>query len=601
MKFTVFTVLLVVVIAFLSLTGCIPFAMQAEWVRRLSYWTVVGNYILLGFTLWLLFKDRLRVDFIRSLLRLHTPALLLLFVCAGVQWRSHPFEFKILADEHLIAASAKRLHEARLYEVPDQYHQLGQQQVLMQHVDKRPPAFSVLVASVHDMFGFSFKTPIYVNALLLPVFLLLAYALAVRFWGKIAGLFTLLLIGSLPLAGSVFVSGALLPLTCVLILVCAHLALSFMKGPSQTAYAALLFAFCLLAQSRYEAVLFVPLLAFPLLSRWGRPKDWPHLLHAPLAVASALLLVRVWHHSAFRLNPKLWQSDASPFALSFVQGNLTDLQLYLFSFSSDSSNSVLLGLVGVLGCVAMAVRAARGRVGFLSTEGRSVFIALLCGTLMLLSLLLAYSWPIAGPMTVRLLLPIWLLLALCGGWFLATLYTAVGRIGKRVVVWVIVAVVLGVLLPRLSLAQYEKLSPQQTDFIEIKRYLDRTRESAGYRTFVADHTAFYYLLGENVTDTKLFNVKPDLIAEYMKLKIAGPIFFPLHLGFNHSVGEFAGYEDFTRINSDYYQMKDYKVLRYAPDRAVVIQQVEAVDAPEFADLTEINALPPERRFRVLVP
>jgi hypothetical protein len=161
-------------------------------------------------------------------------------------------------------------------------------------------------------------------------------------------------------------------------------------------------------------------------------------------------------------------------------------------------------------------------------------------------------------MTVRLLLPIWLLLALCGGWFLATLYTAVGRIGKRVVVWVIVAVVLGVLLPRLSLAQYEKLSPQQTDFIEIKRYLDRTRESFGYRTFVADNAAFYYLLGENVTDTKLFNVKPDLVAEYVKLKNAGPIFWAYHLGYNYDVGEFVEYADIGRINPDFYQIREYQ-------------------------------------------
>ncbi|GEM_PF-4649115 len=583
----------------LSISGFIPRDLQVEAVRKGAYWFLLINSIFVCAVFFRnFFVDGKALSLSRfwQVLASHRWGIGASIFCVTLQLCAVSFTYKTLADEHVIAGSAKQMHETRLYQNPQQVHTVfDREETLLWVVDKRPPLYSFLISLVHGIVGFHFLTPVYLNAFLLFPFMLLIYALTVDTWDRLSGAFAVLVVGTLPLLGYVFVSGALMPLNLCLIFLCFYFVRRFLQAPSVLLYALVLFTFSLLIQARYESVLFFPLLLLPILYRWHDKASLSSLLSWPLPVFLFFVIPRVWHHSVFVLNESVWESESSPFAVSHIFDNWDLFMQFLFSLEASNPSSLVLGIFGSLGVLISIAFYLTGRWRFRISSDSVAWVSLGAGVFLLFLLLLSYSWSISGPVTVRLTLPILVFLGIFGGVLLSKFFyrwSSLVTIALVCLIWMFV-------LPVQNRAAYHQMNRFSREFVELKKYVEETRSEHGYRTFVSDNVSFFYLLGENATNVKFLNLKTDFYAEYVKLKNAGRVFMVRRDGFDYSRNEMAPYQRVEKLD-ERFKTTVVDTIEVNPNWTTVISEIVSVDVSNDVDV-DFGEFDGQRRFRMLVP
>ncbi|MBL9212511.1 MAG: glycosyltransferase family 39 protein [Opitutaceae bacterium] len=388
-----------------------------------------GYYYILGvFALWLYFSSRVLATR-RALWTawLRRPGLvgLALAAAAGFALWSDMFAHKVLFDEYVLQGTAWHMHLTKEVGTPLRaYDFAGTWLVIDTFLDKRPYFFSFLIALLHDLTGYRLENVFVLNAALTLATLAAVYWLVRTLTGRVGpALLAVGLLATLPLFGQ-NATGASMELLNVAMIVGVMVAATlYLRAPDADRLACLVLATILLAQTRYESVLFVAPSAAVIVLGWWRAGRI--ILPWPAVIAPLLLVPYAWHDRFVGSKPILWQlreGEASRFAWHYAPGNLEGAWNFFSSTSPGQPNSLWLVLLGAAGLAWALVRLARW---WRTAAGREVLPAVIPVTALFgltiaanLGLLMFYYWSrLDEPIATRFALPFCLVLALTAGWF----------------------------------------------------------------------------------------------------------------------------------------------------------------------------------------
>ena len=443
-------------------------------VRYGGYWIIALTFVLFLVSLiqylrreWTRFR-REDIDWVRWILTIVATVLLLIH---------EPHGFKVLMDEFVLAATSMSMHMNREVFTPLLTHNFDGAYIVMGGIlDKRPFFFSFLLSVVHDLTGFRPENVFLLNGLLTFGLLSLVGGFCSRMVNWHAGRIAVILLAGLPLLALNATGGGFEILNLVMIMLAMTAAVSFLKERDAVSLNLLVLTGILLAQTRYESILYVVPIA--VIIGWTWLKDRRIRLTWPVLISPLLLIPYPLVNSVFRAYKDFWQLPAnidSPFNLGFLGDNLSHAVAFFFSHSPLQSNSILLSLFGGAGLVfglILLIRHAMARKALSPAEG--VLAAFGAVVLVTFSVLMCYHWGQLDDFVVsRLSLPLYLLAAL-----VAPLALADFKPGPRV--WngaLLVAIVfaLGFSVPSAARA------------FSTERFATY-RENDWFRRFIIDHS-----------------------------------------------------------------------------------------------------------------
>lgn len=386
-------------------------------VRHLGYWFLLATVALFITSLWRLGREKRPLQVNR---RVCLP--LAATLAGGAFLLLHePFMFKVVADEAVLAATSFHIHLYREILSPTMAHDLGGDFSLFRgYLDKRPYFFPFLVSLLHDFTGYRPQNAFILNGLLVFLLMGLAWIWGSRTAGNRGGGLVVLLLAGLPLLATSATSGGFDLLNLVMILACALLAASFLEKRTDASMSAFCIGVVLLAQTRYESVLFVLACGAVIAVAWIRERRI--FLTWPVVLAPILMLPYVWQNRAFRQNEQFWQLPdglETPFSLAYAGQNLGHAFNFLADLSLLQPNSVWLTLIGGMGVVGSGVILLCRRK-LMKDDFRLPYAVFGAVILFNFLLLLCYHWgQIDDYVASRLALPLHLLFAMGAVQFLS--------------------------------------------------------------------------------------------------------------------------------------------------------------------------------------
>ncbi len=398
------------------------------------------------------------------------------------------YGFKILMDEIMLLGTSMSMHFDKSAIVPMRGHDIqGAFQLMAGQLDKRPLFQPFLVSVLHDFTGYRPENVFVLNTVLTFVLLTLTYLTGCRISGRGAGAIAVLLLTSLPLLAQNATGGGFELLNLVMILSTLLLGMRYMSKRDENSLEALGLSGILLAQTRYESVLFLLPVGLTVLWVWWSDRRPP--LTWLVICMPLLLLPYALHNKVFNVRASSWEMASQPgfekpFALSYVPDNIAHDLNFFFNTNGEHSNSLALSILGFLALPFFALWALKTlRTLRAAAPARVALAVFALGFAAHTLLLLCYFWgKFDDPVIRRLSLPLNLMLVIA-------VITVAAEMNWRGYVWRILAVLVGVgffahSLPAMARHGYS-----------IKYYVGREMEWR--REFIAAHPERDYLFIDN--------------------------------------------------------------------------------------------------------
>jgi len=262
------------------------------------------------------------------------------------------YGFKILMDEVMLLGTSMNMHFDKTALVPMRGHDIqGAFQLLAGQLDKRPLFQPFLVSLLHDLTGYRPENVFALNTVLTFVLLALAYVTGCRIGGRKAGAVAVLLLTSLPLLAQNATGGGFELLNLVMILGTLLLGMRYLARRDGNSLEAFGLSGILLANTRYESVVF--LLPVGLTVLWVWWNDRRPTLTWVVILLPLLLLPYALHNQVFSVRTSSWEMASQPgfdrpFSLSYVPDNIAHNLNFFFSPTGEHSNSFVLSVLGFL-------------------------------------------------------------------------------------------------------------------------------------------------------------------------------------------------------------------------------------------------------------
>lgn len=398
------------------------------------------------------------------------------------------FGFKILMDEVMLLGTSMSLHFDRTALVAMRGNDIqGAFQLLGGQLDKRPLFHPFLLSVLHDLTGYRPENAFVLNVILTFVLLGLAYHVGRRLVNPAGGALAVLLLTTLPLLAQNATGGGFEILNLVMILGTFALGLRYAERRDGDTLSALCLCAVLLAQTRYESVLFLLPVAALVLWSWGRDRA---VTLTPVAIASPLLLLPyALQHVVFDARASSWELASrpgytKPFSLSYVPENVQHAFNFFFDPTGDQSNSLVLGILGFLAVPFFVLWAVRVVQRWRAEPPRRIATVIFAlGFAAHTALMLGYFWgKFDDPVIRRLSLPLNLALVLA-------IVVVTGELARRVLVW---RVVFGAALAGLFVFSLPAMARHA---YTLDYYVGR--ETDWRREFIARHPEKDYLVIDN--------------------------------------------------------------------------------------------------------
>lgn len=347
------------------------------------------------------------------------PFWTLLVVLTLYLWFSQKVGFKVIMDEINLLGTSLYLHMdnksmslIRGYELNGSFLPLGG------FVDKRPLFYPFLVSLLHDATGYRPANAFYLNLALIPLTLAVSYLIGVILSGKRGGLLAMVLVACFPMFNQCCHGGGFEGLNYFMILLTMLAGILFLRRPEPQFLSLLCLSFVLLANVRYESVLFIIPVALFILVGWLKAERI--IFCRGLWLTPILLMPIPLLHRVFELDAKdswqLWSKGAEePFALEFVPRNFGQAVSMFFGLGHEQPVTIFLSVFGFLGCALFLIvllRESRKRGPMRPEILGLAFMSI--GVFALMGLLLLYFWDFDDTVTRRLALPILLVLIFPG-------------------------------------------------------------------------------------------------------------------------------------------------------------------------------------------
>ena len=345
----VWLLLLVAIMAGVLSFFSIPDVAAIRFVSRAGFWLVLAAFALFVRALWRSWRAELREFRWRSADWLTLG----IIACGGTVLLVHEtFGFKIVMDEIMLLGTSMSMHFDKTVLTPTRGNDIQGTFVLLDGlVDKRPLFFPFLVSLIHDLTGYRPANAFVLNGALTFIFLGLVNAAGRLLAGRLAGWLGVALFAGLPLLGQNATGGGFELLNLTMILATMLLGARYVAKRDAPALEAFCFSALLLAQVRYESVIYLPAVAFLVLWIWSR--EGRAILSWPLLLAPMLIVHYPLQHRIFELRAGAWElasrpGATSPFSLSYIPENLSHALTFFFGQAANQPNSLVLSTLGCL-------------------------------------------------------------------------------------------------------------------------------------------------------------------------------------------------------------------------------------------------------------
>jgi len=413
LQLLVLVALLAIVLGFFTFSASSALAI----ITTGGYWAMLGTAGWFAWSLLPLAKASKLWEKPREPATWAIPGLIL--ICGLVLLVHETYGFKILMDEIMLLGTSMGMHFDKHPLVPVRGHDLqGAFQLLDGQLDKRPLFQPFLVSILHDLMGYRPENVFVLNTALTFALLGLVYYTGRKLAGREAGILAVLLLTSLPLLAQNATGGGFELLNLVMIMSTLLLGMRFVEKRDTGSLQALLIASVLLAQTRYESILF--LLPVGLLVLWVWWIERRPVLDWGTCFIPLLFLPMALHQKIFALRESSWELASQPgfdrpFALAYAPNNFSHWLNFFFDTTGENSNSIVLSVFGFLAlpfCLLWSVKTlARLRQ---ATAVQTTCALFSMGFAAHTLLLLCYFWGrFDDPVIRRLSLPmnLWLVLA----------------------------------------------------------------------------------------------------------------------------------------------------------------------------------------------
>jgi hypothetical protein len=427
---------LAVIIGFVALTP----EQSLQAVIYGGYWAMLVLTLLFGWSLLRIARDSLTggIDW-RQIPR--WPAGLVI-ACGLLLLVHETYGFKILMDEVMLLGTSMSMHNDKTALVPMRGNDiLGAFQLLAGQLDKRPLFQPFLVSILHDFTGYRPENVFVLNTVLTFVLLTLSYVTGCRIGGRGAGAVAVLLLTSLPLLAQNATGGGFELLNLVMILATLLLGMRYVARRDGNSLGAFGLAGILLANTRYESVVFLLPVGLTVLWVWWsdrRPTLTWLVLFMPL-----LMVPYALHNKVFSVRASAWEMASqpgftTPFALAYVPDNIAHNLNFFFNTTGEHSNSLVLSILGFLALPFFALWGIKTLRNLRAAAPAKAALAIFgLGFAAHTLLLLCYFWGrFDDPVIRRLSLPLNLTLVLA-------VVTVAAEMNWRGQIWRILAVLVG--------------------------------------------------------------------------------------------------------------------------------------------------------------
>ncbi|MEX0323545.1 MAG: hypothetical protein AB3N63_15390 [Puniceicoccaceae bacterium] len=264
-----------------------------------------------------------------------------------------PYSFKIIFDELLISGTSQMMHLTRTPSVARSSNwSSGVFLTLDAFLDKRPFLLPFLTSLLHDISGYRLSNVFVVNTALLFGFLGFSFKWISSLLNRNSAYLFLILMAFAPVLAQGATSGNASVLNIFLLTFCLFLGMKYFKHPNKDTLVPLVYCVILLAQVRYESIVYI--LPFGLLILWGWQKSKSVIL-PPAVIAAPVFLVLNLIHIRYTLHASgfYWQDgpDArrNTFSLGYLGENLQSTFDFLLNIGQRYPNSAILSILGISG------------------------------------------------------------------------------------------------------------------------------------------------------------------------------------------------------------------------------------------------------------
>jgi len=455
-----------------------------DLVSATGFWFVLAAFAIFWWALWQSFRSQI-VSF--DWRRLDWPSLFVIALGGTVLLVHEAFGFKIVMDEIMLLGTSMSMHFDKTVLTPVRGNDIqGTFVILDGMMDKRPLFFPFLVSLLHDLTGYRPANAFVLNGTLTFIFLALVNHVGRLLAGRIAGWIGIALFAGLPLLAHNATGGGFELLNLVMILGTLLLGARLIERRDDAAMTAFCFSALLLAQVRYESVIYLLPVAGIVLWLWWR--EGRLILPWPVLLAPLLMVHYPLQHRIFDLRASAWElgsrpGSTTPFSPSYIADNLSHALAFFFGRAADQPNSLLLSALGVIAVPFFALAVLKWtRTLHRETPITVATTFFAVGFAAQFALMMCYFWgKFDDPVIRRLSLPTHLGLVLA---VLAVLPQLASAVVTRVLLALTVIAVLSLGVPSMAAHAYSQ------------EYLPG-RETAWRRTFIAEQPRRDYLMIDN--------------------------------------------------------------------------------------------------------
>ena len=398
--------LLLVLVAMLAvLLGfvAVPDRLAIHLVSKFGFW-----FVLCTMVLWL-----------RALLQAFGPDLrqldwrqldwfsaVLVAVCGCILLAHEAFGFKIVMDEIMLLGTSMSMHLDKSVVTPLRGNDIQGAFVIIEGiVDKRPLFFPFLVSIIHDISGYRPANAFVLNASLTFIFLWLVFLAGRVLAGRLGGWLGVVLLTGLPLLGQNCTGAGFELLNLTMILGTLLLGIRWFEKRDEPTLTAFSLSGILMAQVRYESVIF--LIPVALLIGYVWLQDRKIVLSWPVIWSPLLMVHYPLQHRIFEVRESAWEMFSKPgytepFSLAYIPDNLAHALRFFFGQASDQPNSIILSGVGMIALpffLLLAIR--RLRELQLQPAASIVVLAFSIGFALQFLLLMCYFWGTFDDVVIR--------------------------------------------------------------------------------------------------------------------------------------------------------------------------------------------------------
>jgi len=324
---------------------------------------------------------------LQGLLKKHWIGILVALVLTSFVFSSVKVGFKTLSDEtNLLSVSRSMLSNKTVFNCTMGTYYYGNLTPIRQELPVRPFVFPFLTHLLHVITGYRYQNPFVLNFIIMFLFLSGIYIAARKFLDISSSIAAMLFVLAYPVFTVFGTSGGFDLLNSVFFSLAMVAVYNFLKNPSSTTFAFVFSSLLMLANVRYESIIFLFVVPLLLLKRikWHYLKEYAYLFFA----APLLILPYIWQRM---LKPDSHEpyTDVPLFSVTSLTANTEAILKNLIDFRYFLPYAGFLSIVSILILIYLTVEILRKKIPL---ENNAKYFTIVLSVSFLVSTLIYLSY-----------------------------------------------------------------------------------------------------------------------------------------------------------------------------------------------------------------